>query len=231
MIERHFVQGVRLKWQCPKDDAHRGSKDGTIMNNLNRPVTPMVTNGVDPRLNQLSFSQLQKTGDMDGTRIPYNWLCYVPGNTTKQQLTGRDVLTGYMSGCLITLWTEGRSRYVGHVGTDGDHPDLTKLVKQKFAAAMPADTTGFDPFEAWEVREQNALKMKFPSPAEARKGHDGIKFSDPPARPMPRVFGLVTLTGQFYAVLMYELMNDEWCVGGCRLVEPMDWNELSRLMQ
>ena len=113
-----------------------------------------------------------------------------------------------MSGCLITLWTDSH-QWVCHVGTTSDSAEVTKKVKEKFAAAMPKDITSFDPFKAWDGTE--------------------IMQKQKQIKPLgtPKILGLVTAGNLFYSLLLLHLpptgigFSDNWCVGGKKLVPPM----------
>src|SRR5687768_6994393 len=113
-------------------------------------------------------------------------------------LAAGDVLTGFMSGCLICQWTENGMRYVGHVGTVESSQQVNTRVKSAFAAFMPPDTTGFNPAAARDPGEIAPKMMK------CKKGAT------------PRILALVTTGGEFYSLLFFELREGPglWCVGG-----------------
>jgi len=204
MIEKYFVTGVRLKWTCPGSFS-TVPYDGSIVLNPNRAAGPMIYDGLDDELYDLTLPHVSTLGLTKGMQIPYSWLYFWVGHTTKKMLSGGDVLTGYMTGCLTTLWMEKGYRYVGHIGTDDTNKAVSSLVKKTFAAAMPQDTTGFNAFAAWSTAETEEKTMKF-------KKKDARGW----------VFALVTTSGQFYSLLMFELGEGEWCVGGKKLVPPMN---------
>jgi hypothetical protein len=209
MIENYFsLTGVRLKWTFPGDDSS-GTKDGSIIANPDRGVGPMIYDGMDGELTSPSSTHASRFGLTMGMPIPYRWLFYSVGHTTKRMLAAGDVLTGYMSGCLITLWTD-EVRYVGHVGTADYSAEISKKVKGRFAAAMPANTTGFDPAGAWGPAEIRPKQQKFKLFAE------------------PKILALVTTSQRFYSVLLFKLSGapNTWCVGGIREVPPMNRDAL-----
>ncbi|MGD8322471.1 MAG: hypothetical protein PVJ02_18610 [Gemmatimonadota bacterium] len=209
MIEKYFMTGVRFKWACPPADPGK-TKDGSIIDSPPRPASAMVYDGMDGELYDLSAPHVSTVGLTMRMNIPYEWLVYAHGHTTKLSPT-RDVLTGPMSGCLITQWTDQGRRYVGHVGTVESSASVNQKVKTAFAAAMPQNTTGFNPANAWNPGEI-AQKMG--------------KFGKVPA---VRIMALVTTGGQFYSVLMFELQGGEanrWCCGGAKRVQAMDANAL-----
>src|SRR5215208_5050914 len=159
MIEKYFITGLRLKWAFPGADA--GSpKDGTVVMNPNRAAGPMVYDGMDGELYDVMAPHVSTLGLSKGKAIPYSWLTYVLGRTSKKMLSGGDILTGFMSGCLIAAWTENGIRYVGHVGTVEENEQANQRVKQTFAAYMPRDTTGFFPLSAWDAGSEIIPKAR-----------------------------------------------------------------------
>jgi hypothetical protein len=212
MIEKYFMLGVRFKWACPAADAS-GNKDGSIVDNPLRPST-MTYDGMDGQLYNLAGPHVSTVGLTMRMTIPHTWLVYKLGHTTKLSATG-DILTGPMSGCLITLWTDRGRRYVGHVGTVESSAAVNKKVKSAFAAAMPRNTIGFNPADAWAPGEISPLMAKI-SPCPAMK-----------------IMALVTSANRFYAILMFSLMAgqpNEWCVGGIKEVLPMSYDAIRTRM-
>ncbi len=201
--------GVRFKWACPGGDSS-GTKDGSIINNPVQAASPMVYDGLDGQLYNLAAPHVSTVGLTMRMNIPYSWLVYAHGHTTRLFVAG-DVLTGPMSGCLITMWTDQGRRYVGHVGTVESSVTVNQKVKTVFAAAMPQNTTGFNPANAWDFGEISQ-KMKKIKPA-----------------PSIKIMALVTATNQFYSILMFNLTGgqaNEWCVGGIKLVPPMNYQAI-----
>lgn len=49
--------------------------------------------------------------------IQYAWLDYAPGRISRLPMGPYDVLTGYMSGCIIAQWSDRGINYAG-----ADHP-------------------------------------------------------------------------------------------------------------
>jgi hypothetical protein len=202
MIEKYFRAGIRFKWTKPRDGM--GPLNGTIVDSREAP-TPMIYDGldsqlVDPFLRQVNVSTLGFTMRMS---IQYAWLDYAPGRTARLPIGPYDVLTGYMSGCIIATWSGRGVRYVGHVGTIDGNPNVNRLVKRTFAFAMGKDTKGFNPLDAWPGNDIAQLLGQI--------------------RPMPaaRIFGLATTHGEFYSILMGSMPNNEWCVAGCKRVPPI----------
>ncbi len=119
------------------------------------------------------------------THRNFKWLPWYAGDISETTLD-RDVLTGPMSGCILTSYQRNGAHQVGHVGTV-DETDASrvavnlavKAVWNNFANAHPADVVGgFDPVD-------NAV----PPHPPAQPGDQGGK-----------TWGLFTTTGQFYAV-------------------------------
>ena len=108
MIERYFLLGVRFKWTKPPEQ-HSGKMIGSIIDHLQRLASPMVYDGMDGQLYNLAAPHVSTVGLSMRMNIPYGWLAYSPGYTTKL-CTGGDILTGFMSGCLITVWTDDQGR-------------------------------------------------------------------------------------------------------------------------
>ncbi len=211
MIEKYFVKGIRLKWACPGDGTP-GLKDGSFSDQL-KPVQPMVYDGLDGELVNFGMGHVSTLGLTKGMTIPYLWLPYTIGHTARIALTG-DLLTGYMSGCPIVTWTSGGTRYAGHLGTEDSQPLLNTTVKKTFSDFMPRDVQGFNPAAAWPFGEIAPLQSKFSKGAGAK------------------VVALVTSTGQFYSLLLFQFGNalaiKEWCVGGAKLVPPLDYLAMRR---
>lgn len=209
MIEKYFFPGVRYRWKCP--GANGGvTRDGSIVNSPVVAASPMIYDGMDGELYR-GGPHVSAVGLTKGMQIPYSWLVYMHGHTTRRMLSGGDVLTGFMSGCLITLWSENGIRYVGHVGTVEANPAQDTRVKDTFARAMPSQAMGFNPFAAWDPGDIANLQRTF------KKG------------PVPKVMALVTTSGKFYSILMFGFgigAIEEWCVGGIKSVDPMNRNTL-----
>jgi hypothetical protein len=191
MIEKYFQLGVRLKWSSPGDDEGQ-PKDGAIINNPARTAGPMIYDGMDGQLFNIALPHASALGLTMRTNIPYNWLVYAPGRITKLAIGSNDVLTGFMSGCLIAMWTEGGARYAGHVGTVVGRPDVNQVVNSKFAKSMPADTKGFFPNLAWDEKLEVEPKQ--------------LKFKGIVA--LPRVMALVTTSYDMYSLLVFELREN-----------------------
>jgi hypothetical protein len=127
-----------------------------------------------------------------GTKVHRNfqWLAWIPGAISAVQPTSGDVLTGPMSGCWVVVFRRNGIEYVGHIGTAMTSNDPQSIAVKKawytFArGAGPGDViAGFNPARVW------------PSEASlpAKKPGDGRAVT----------FGLVTASGELYAVLTYK---------------------------
>ena len=213
MIERYFVKGARFSWAAP--GANRSQpQDGEIV--VTPPVTaPMFYVGLDEEIVDHSLPNVTSLGLRKDMGIPYTWLSYIHGRTAKVQTT-RDVLTGFMSGCWITVWTGATGRWVGHVGTIESvaktaPPNST--VKNTFVQEMPANVRGYKPNEAFDPTEFMPLLAKVSG------------------KPTAKVMSLVTAGDQFYSLLMIERTATEpgvWICAGKQLVDGVGYDDLSR---
>jgi len=205
MIEKYFIPGVRLKWVKPRDFTG-GAMDGSLVDCPAGQETPMIYDGMDGELQGFSPVNVTALGFRMNMPISYSWLSYAPGRTARRMRVAGDMLTGYMSGCLITDWSENGMRYVGHIGTIDGNAVVNARVKSAFAGAMPSQTRGFNPAGAWTRGEITPLMLKFKGGAQER------------------IFALVTSSGDYYAILMFLLVGkpNEWCVGGIKKVPPMN---------
>lgn len=222
MIEKYFLTGARFKWQCPAID-ESGSKDGSIVNSPNVIANPMTYDGQDGGLYNAGNPHTTSVGLTMRMMIPYNWLVYKPGHTTRRLLMAGDVLTGPMTGCPIIEWTERGQRWVGHIGTT-ESAAINSRVKNTFGIAMPTQARGFNPDAAWQPNDIADLQRQI----------------HPDMRPRARKVALVTSSSVFYSILMFEFLQtvlpngqkmasrDYWCVGGIKRVPPMNAMELRR---
>jgi hypothetical protein len=205
MIEKYFRPGVRVKWSAPA--ATQQALDGTIVDNRGVAST-MTYDGLDGELidQALMMTNVTSLGFTMRMQIPHVWLDYNYGRTSRCT-TGQDILTGFMSGCIIARWTQLGVPYVGHVGTLVANPTVNTLVKNTFLATVGNDVTGFNPAAAWPEGECNTIANKFKK------------------KPVGKIMALVTSAGAFYAILMLQLdwtKPDEWCVGGIKSVPAMN---------
>jgi hypothetical protein len=209
MIEKYFKLGVRFRWTKPQNVD--GLRDGALVDST-RVTTPLIYIGlgdvVDPMLMHVNVITL---GLQMNSPIQHQWLDYTPGRTARVPIGPYDVLTGFMSGCIIARWTDRGVTYVGHVGTVEADPAVNREVKRKFAFAMPRSTTGFNPLNAWEA-ELPALASRFRPPK------------------VPKICALVTTQGRFYSVVMFHDGANEWYCGGIKMVPPMNHDALKLLM-
>ena len=216
MIEQYFRQGVRFLWNKPGDAT--GALSGEIVSSKGVP-TPLTYDGldghrqaVDPVLLMVHASQV--LGLAKGANVRHAWLDYAPGRTAQLPCGGADILSGYLSGCLIARGTYGGAMSAFHVGTIDGNAGANRTVKQAFAKALPADATGFFPNAAWTRGEIGNI--------QGRLGSSGGT---------PNIFALVTAAGAFHSVLMIPVQDPQWtdktgrkywCVGGVKPVQAMN---------
>jgi hypothetical protein len=222
MIEKYFLQGVRFIWTKPNDDT-KGTMDGSVILSDPKLATPeMLYDGLDGELINPSLTNVTQLGFKKGMKIPYQWLTYAPGRTSKRLLSGGDCLTGYMSGCLITLWKDEKGlRWIGHVGTVTDNDKINKLVKNTFGSSLLPDTTpkptGFNPLADWPQSELIALQKKFKKPPEFK------------------IFGLVTGEGNFFSIAMFKFAASgsgpgNWCCAGIKPAKIIKFDDLKKTL-
>lgn len=214
MIENYFTTGVRIKWIPPKEATR--AADGSVVDTPAIPTNPMIYDGRDNEL--FDIVHVSTPGAVKGMQIPYRWLAYAPGRTTRCPLAGLDILTGPMSGCLIARWVDGGTQYVGHIGTEGSNQALNRTVKRGFAAEAYSQLTAFDPASK-RVWSEGEIRRKM----SAFKVAPGMNF-----------YALVTSAGVFYSILLFSLQHAgakkvgptyigfERCIGGIKRVQPMN---------
>lgn len=196
MIEKYLKKGVRFRWQKPSDVL--GPRDGAIVDGT-RGTASMVYIGlgrvVDPMLMTTHVSMLGLQMNMP---IQHKWLEYAPGRTARVPLGPYDVLTGFMSGCIITRSFDRGVNYVAHIGTVVGDDNVNRIVKRAYAAAMPDQTTGFSPADEWSFPELSAMQRELNN------------FN------RPEICALVTTSGSFFSVAFISDGNNEWTCLGCR---------------
>lgn len=217
MIEQYFRPGVRFLWNKPNDAM--GPMNGSIVNSVG--VANILTydgldghqGAIDPML--LNVHAANVLGIAKGANVAYTWLDYAPGRTSHVAAGGGDILTGYMSGCLIIRGTYNGVMSVFHVGTIDGNAMVSKTVKNSFAPSLPANATGFNPAGAWA-----------PHAVAARQNllGGGVVAT-------PQILALVTAAGAFHSILMFNVSENGqwnnphgrryWCVGGILTVPSM----------
>jgi hypothetical protein len=218
MIEQRFRKGARYLWNKPHDAM--GPMNGNIVPSVGA-VSPLTYDGLDGHpgiLDPLFFGGNPGAvlgGIVKGANVPYTWLDYAPGRTAWVPVVGNDVLTGYMSGCLIIRGTYGGVMSPFHVGTVDAYPTENRNVKQQLARELPHDATGFNPAAAWTHGEMAAIQANL----------GGVNFAT------PKVFAIVTTAGTFYSLALCNVSDESgawvnaanrryWCVGGIKQVPP-----------
>jgi len=208
VIERYFTAGRRFKWTEPREAA--SGTDGAVIDNPLIAHGPMTYAGLDGRLYKQTTANMMAQAQLGlnmGAGIPYSWLAYAPGRTTRLCAAG-DIFTGPMSGCIIATWQEGGKRYVGHVGTMGDKT-IDDKVKQMFAVNMPQNASGFNPGSGvWNIDAPGIIAQITPM-------YKWIQLA------------LVTANNQCHSILMLKIKHpDLWCVGGIKQVPLMDYDDI-----
>ena len=216
MIENYLKMGIRLKWTKPRDGIF--STTGDVVPSTQAPNT-MKYDGLDGELRNPQFmvTHVSAIGLVMGQAISHDWLDYLPGGTATKLVGGQDILTGWMSGCLIAKWTSPTGTYVGHVGTIDNNPTANQLVKNKFRPHLVPGMTGFNPLADWPNNDITPLMLKFKVPPENH------------------VLGLVTNTGEFYSVLIFGIRANlgttaEWCIGGIKKANTLSYPQLQSLL-
>lgn len=209
MIERYFVKGARYNW-CAPSAITTQPKDGAIVDSP-RVTAPMFYVGLDHQVVDHGLPNVSTLGLRKDMGISYTWLNYILGRTAKVSATG-DVLTGFMSGCRITTWTDG-GRWVGHIGTiesAGKNEPPNSTVKNTFALAMPRNVLGYNPAGAFDFGEI----------AQVMNGVSGT--------PSAKILSLVTSGNQFYSILLLERMTERgiWICGGIKQVPGLGYDQL-----
>jgi hypothetical protein len=197
VIENYFFRGMRFEWAGYGELMLKD--DGLVENNTVVPPQLMTYKGVDMDLcTGPSLQHRQRAlgaGLRLGTVIDFTWLLYRPGRTVTTPLAGKDVLTGYMSGCPIATYNSGGMK-VAHVGTVANNPIVNAKVKQNFKAVLDPAAKGFNPNAAWPDRTTFKNQLKMPA--------------------TPPVVALVTSSGKFFSLLLgsYPMERNHWVVGG-----------------
>lgn len=206
MLERYLKRGIVIRWNKPNNV--NGPVDGAIVNSIGS-ATPITYIGLSGRTEALDstflLSQPSTMGYQMNSPLPasYTWLDYAPGRTARVNLAGTDVLTGFMTGCLIARGTYNGVLSVFHLGTV-ENPTVTNRVKQTFREQLPRDVTGFNPAAAWSVGEHANINSQC--------GGSGTS-----------VVALVTTSGSFYSVVLCNnRLLGEYTIGGIKQIPPID---------
>ncbi|MCG7868544.1 MAG: hypothetical protein B6D70_09965 [gamma proteobacterium symbiont of Stewartia floridana] len=193
MIEHALVADAKIRWQKPATVAQQ--QNGAIVQSVSG-ASAMRYNGTNQQQRRGLFRRPARVYQMPlNSPIPHTWLDYIPGRTAYVG-QGTDVLTGFMSGCLIARGTYQGGMKVFHMGTV-ENQVINNQVKATFRAALPNDATGFYPADAWTVAERAATN----------------KATD--------IIALVTSGGGFYSILLCHDGPGEYFVGGIKKVPPI----------
>ena len=217
MIENYLKMGIRVKWTKPRDGMPSTTNDVV---QSSQSAGAMTYDGLDGELvnPQFMLTNVSTLGLRMGQQIAHDWLDYVPGGTAVKTLGGQDILTGWMSGCLIPKWPSPTGgTLVGHVGTVDNNPTLNAKVKAKFRTKLVPQMTAFQPLADWPNSELLPLMSKFKTPPENH------------------VLGLVTSGGQFYSVLIFGIAANtgattQWCIGGIKKANVLSYAQLQNLL-
>jgi len=227
MISKFFIKGTTFTWNAPQPISP-ANMDGTIVQSGQNPGPAMTYSGLD---NEITYGKMrgplasvyastsppQSHGLNANQPVPNIWLNYVLGRTAYMQTAGGDVLTGFMSGCWITTWTEGGNRYVGHVGTVESSPKdqpPNSTVKNTFAAKFAGNPSagtnlkGFNPASAWSLSQIRSVCKESTTSWGSYMGNS-------------KIMALVTRNNHFYSILMIKNGND-WICGGSKRVHSKD---------
>src|ERR1044071_5934909 len=116
MIEKYFQLGVRFRWQKPSNVD--GPRDGKLVDSV-RATTPLTYIGLGEVLSPtLLTTHVSTLGLQMHMPVQHQWLDYAPGRTARVPIGPYDVLTGFMSGCIIARWTDRGTTYVGHIRSE-----------------------------------------------------------------------------------------------------------------
>jgi hypothetical protein len=194
MIEQALVPGARIRWHKPNTVSQ--ANDGAIVNSVNNASAMTYLGSTQQQGGRGLFRRAQQGYQLPvNTPLHHRWLDYITGRTAYVD-QGTDVLTGFMSGCLIARGTYNGGMKVFHLGTV-QNPTVTNQVKANFLAQLPNNATGFYPHAAWSTNERAAL----------RKATD--------------IIALVTSSGSFYSIVLCHDRNGEFVVGGIKKVPPI----------
>lgn len=193
MLEHHFLTGTRYLWTVPNQMPPATIANVGAIVNSTIAANPLRYDGFRIGLHPgLEWAITAGAGNLGvlGAPLAHTWLAYSPGRTTYVN-AGGDVLTGFMSGCVIARGTYAGAMRVFHVGTS-DNTNHNRITKLNFSDHLPADATGFDPSAAWTHAErQTALQ------------HAGLV-----AGPPRMVMALVTAAGHFFSFILFRVQEN-----------------------
>jgi hypothetical protein len=210
VIERYFVKGARFRW-APPSAITTQPMDGSLVVTPPTPPGSMTYVGMDGEIVDFGLPNVTTLGFKMNMVITYDWLCYVHGRTAKIA-SSSDVLTGFMSGCLIATWSDTGGRWVGHIGTiesKGKNEPPNSTVKIGFSTTMPTNVRGYNPATAFGPEEIMPILAKCTG------------------KPEVRIVSLVTPTSEFYSVLFVRRNDlnlnemDIWVCAGKKLIAGM----------
>ena len=170
MLERHAQKGMRLNWL---EDVYKGEERTwyAIKVEWSRNIKNI---SVEARTKKVFFRSKTIVG---GDAL---WLPFTPGAINYAISTGRDVISGPFSGCIMAAYNKGGGRRVCHVSTEAseDHRNDCKALWRNVKDASTA-CTEFKPFDAID---------KFSSKTLRRFGHIVV-------------FGIITGDNKCYSLI------------------------------
>ena len=200
MIENLLVDGAMIRWRKPITVAPP-AMDGAIAASVNAPSPMTYLGSTQAQPRRGLFNRAPRVYQVPpNTLVPHTWLDYITGRTA-YVVQGTDVLTGFMSGCLIARGTYNNAMCVFHMGTVDIPPAVNQLVKTGFRNELPDNATGFYPHAAWLAHELEAVSEAMNRAIQ--------------------IIALVTSAGTFYSILLcYERNFGEWTVSYTHLTLP-----------
>jgi hypothetical protein len=210
MIERYFVKGARFRW-APPPAVTTQPMDGAVVVTPPTPPGALTYVGMDGEIVDFGLPNVSTLGFTMNMTVAYDWLSYVHGRTAKLASSG-DVLTGFMSGCLIATWSDTGGRWVGHIGTiesKGKNEPPNSTVKIGFSTTMPPNVRGYNPATAFGPEEIMPILSKCTG------------------KPEVRIVSLVTAASDFYSILFVRRNDlnlkemDIWVCAGKKQVPGM----------
>lgn len=201
MIEKYFFPGAVYSWN-PPNTTNGNPQDGAIVASPATQST-MTFKDIDSSLfdsSPGSVNRFRSHNIQKNQQVPHDWLCYITGKIATLN-TNNDVLTGFMSGCYIAVWTDNTgARRVSHLGTIesvAKNASPNTDVKQTFRAVMPNTVKAYNPAEAWGYSEIATITQKVPS--------FGGWF---------KILSLVTSDNQFYSILLLKKSTSQDIICG-----------------
>ncbi len=219
MLEHHFLAGTRYLWATPNQMPTVHNSGAIVASNIAAGQLRYdgFRAGLHPGLVWAITAGAANLGNPN-VNLNHTWLAYAPGQTSYVPVGGNDILTGFMSGCLIIRGQNpGQPMRVYHVGTSDSATD-NRLVKLNISQNLPPNATGFDPWGAWTPAQITAAAIQV-----------GLTAGQVPVR---TVIALVTTAGHFFSFLLFRMSVNGtytnphgltyYIAGGIRHVPPLN---------